>query len=703
MITPSLRTLALALLTTVAAHAVTYEVGLAVGQMPNLSNVPWGTLQPGDTVNIHPKPGGYHEIIQVSAAGTAAAPILIRGIPDANGTLPVIDGDGAVMDPHVDFRNPVFENFGVIIVTPRTKGYIYGKTFPAYITLESLDIRNALYDATGARHFTDQHGATRIYDTFACGIYIEFAQHLTVRGCEISFNGNGIFANSKNGPAQSSSDLLIEKNYIHDNGQPSIAGLTNGYHEHNIYIESVGAVYQYNRFGPLRAACHGCMIKDRSSGCIIRYNEVVSTEASEMFAILDPQGGSGYIDQQTDYRDAFVYGNVITLQSAGFGGANIVWFAACNGASSYPTQHRGTLHFYHNTVVNHQPTTGAFFLTDTAYTGASPIFEQVDARNNIFYSDTAIQNNIYQAFHFGVTNAAATINLGLNWVSPLTQAGWINHSPNLIVNGWANLVVGDYLGKNNPAFAAPAALDYNLTTGSDAIDLAGPLSAAALAKGLTVDQQYVSPQSFAARPVLGANSDLGAFETSAQYVPPAINHAPFAYAQSLNLIGPAPVSFALAASDVDGDPLTYSVTGLPARGTIAGAAPNLTYTPVTGGGTVGLSFVANDGQQNSPTAYVFIAFNDAGSTPPSVALTSPAVNTVLGAPASLTISATASDADGIKRVDFFAGSTIIGSKTTAPYTFTWSNVAPGTYHIVAKATDNLENRTFSTPVTVTVK
>ena len=36
---------------------------------------------------------------------------------------------------------------------------------------------------------------------------------------------------------------------------PSTA-TSDGYHEHNIYVESVGAIYQYNRFGPLRAGCH---------------------------------------------------------------------------------------------------------------------------------------------------------------------------------------------------------------------------------------------------------------------------------------------------------------------------------------------------------------------------------------------------------------------------------------------------------------
>ena len=165
-----------------ASLATTYDVGPTAGYLAKLADVPWRTLKPGDTVNIHYQPGGYHEIIHISQSGTQAKPITIQGVPDpATGALPTIDGNGAVMDPKVDFRSPVFENFGVFIVTAAKKGYTYGKTFPSWITIQSLDIRNALYKQDASISFTDQHGKNRIFDTFACGIYIEFAQHLTIQ------------------------------------------------------------------------------------------------------------------------------------------------------------------------------------------------------------------------------------------------------------------------------------------------------------------------------------------------------------------------------------------------------------------------------------------------------------------------------------------------------------------------------------------
>ena len=694
----------LALLAASAARAATFDVGPNPGQLPNLRDVPWGALQPGDIVNINAKPGGYHEIIQISAAGTAAQPILIRGIRDPlTQTLPVIDGNGAVTDPHVDFRNPVFEDLGVLIVTPRQTGYVYGQTFPSYITIETLDIRNALYDPAGAPHFTDQHGVARNYSNFACGIYIEFAQHLIVRGCEISFNGNGIFANSKYGADAASVDLLIEKNYLHDNGQPNIPGLSNGFHEHNIYVESVGVVYQYNRFGPLRAGCHGCMIKDRSSGCVIRYNEVVSTECSDIFGILDPQGGADYIDAQPDYRDAFVYGNVITLQSSGYIGCNIVWFGAFNGAEFYAKQHRGTLYFYHNTVVNHQPSAGAFFLTDPVYSGTPNILEKVDARNNIFYTDTAIQNNLYNAFHFAVITANATMDLGLNWVSPGTRQNWYQHSSGTTFNGWGNLIVGDFLGQNNLSVSSMAGLNYHLIGGSDALDASGPLAAAALAKGYDVTKQYAGPQNFAPRAVIGAAADLGAFESPAAYLPPPGNHVPVALPLAVNLTSNAPVSFALPGFDADGDPLAYTVTGNPARGKISGNAPNLTYTPVAGGGSGVLTYVVGDGYSASPTGYVYLSFNDASNAPPVTAITAPAANATYAPGSTIVVTASATDADGISRVDFIDGRNYVGSAYAAPYTVNWTNVAAGTHSLVARAYDNGGRCTFAQPIVVKVQ
>jgi regulation of enolase protein 1 (concanavalin A-like superfamily) len=92
-----------------------------------------------------------------------------------------------------------------------------------------------------------------------------------------------------------------------------------------------------------------------------------------------------------------------------------------------------------------------------------------------------------------------------------------------------------------------------------------------------------------------------------------------------------------------------------------------------------------------------------GNRSPSVTLTSPVNATKLAPPATITLSADASDSDGaVAKVEFFQGTTKLGEDTTAPYSFTWTNVAAGSYSLTAKATDNLGATTTATAVTVSV-
>jgi hypothetical protein len=89
--------------------------------------------------------------------------------------------------------------------------------------------------------------------------------------------------------------------------------------------------------------------------------------------------------------------------------------------------------------------------------------------------------------------------------------------------------------------------------------------------------------------------------------------------------------------------------------------------------------------------------------PPTVSITSPASGATFNAPASVTINASASDSDGtIAHVDFYNGTTLLGTDTNAPYSFAWSNVAAGSYALTASATDNSGATATSTPVSIIV-
>ena len=85
-----------------------------------------------------------------------------------------------------------------------------------------------------------------------------------------------------------------------------------------------------------------------------------------------------------------------------------------------------------------------------------------------------------------------------------------------------------------------------------------------------------------------------------------------------------------------------------------------------------------------------------GNSPPVVSLTGPVNSAVFAAPASIAFSATASDPGGsVSVVEFYAGTTLVGSDTTSPYSFTWRNVPAGNYAVIAVARDHLGGMTVS--------
>ena len=110
-----------------------------------------------------------------------------------------------------------------------------------------------------------------------------------------------------------------------------------------------------------------------------------------------------------------------------------------------------------------------------------------------------------------------------------------------------------------------------------------------------------------------------------------------------------------------------------------------------------------NGDEFANNYYDYFFGNTGGNNPPTVSITSPANNTTYTPPATVTITASASDADGtISKVEFYNGSTKLGEATASPYTYTWSSVAAGTYALTAKATDNGGAVTTSATVTIVV-
>ncbi len=91
-----------------------------------------------------------------------------------------------------------------------------------------------------------------------------------------------------------------------------------------------------------------------------------------------------------------------------------------------------------------------------------------------------------------------------------------------------------------------------------------------------------------------------------------------------------------------------------------------------------------------------VAVTPADSTPPTVAITQPAVDVEVIGPY-VNVTATASDNVEVVKVEFFVNNVIHSSDLSAPFTTQINTIAPGTYSVVARAHDAAGNIGVSAP------
>ena len=463
------RTLAAALVLVLGwsgfAHAALFEVG--DGQpYTSIGAVPWESLQAGDTVLIHWRATPYREKWVIARQGTAPAPITVRGVPGPGGELPVIDGNGATTRLQLDFWS---ETRGVIKVGGSS---IPPDVMPQYIVIENLDIRSARPPYS----FTDDAGATVAYPNNAASVYIEKGEHITIRNCSVHDSGNGLFVASSGSTV--SRDILIEGNYIYDNGNNA------SIYEHNTYTAAIGITYQFNRFGPLRTGAGGNNLKDRSAGLVVTCNWIEG--GNRQLDLVDAED-STVIQNDPAYARTYVYGNILIEPDAA-GNKQIVHYGGDSGQTAI--YRKGRLHFYHNTVVSTRT-------TSTTLLRLSTNDEACDARDNLVW----------------VTAGGGTLSLldssgVLDLTHNLFKAGWVEASGALtgVVND-----DGTSIEPASPGFVDSAGQHYRLRAGSAARDAATALHAEVLPSHDVLAQHFVH-QAAGVRPTAGPARDLGAFE-----------------------------------------------------------------------------------------------------------------------------------------------------------------------------------------------
>jgi len=164
----------------------------------------------------------------------------------------------------------------------------------------------------------------------------------------------------------------------------------------------------------------------------------------------------------------------------------------------------------------------------------------------------------------------------------------------------------------------------------------------------------------------------------------------------------APATITLSANAADSDGTVAKVDffdGATPVGTATAAPYSVTLTNVAAG-THSFTARATDNLGATTTSAAVSVTVDA---PPTVSLTAPANNAIYSAPGNVTLTATATDAVGtIVKVDFYQGSTLIGTATVAPYTFSWTNVAAGVYSLSAVATNDAGMTSTSSAVAIKV-
>jgi hypothetical protein len=528
-------------------HAATYEVKPGT-QLDTIAEVPWATLQPGDTVLIYWRSTAYKEKWVICRQGTAAQPITIRGVLGPNGERPVIDGNGATTPTNLNYWNEVR---GTIKIGGAN---VPADTMPRYITIENLEVRGAFQ----GYQFTNSAGQTQTYAQNAAPIYVEKAANLTIRNCIITDGGNGLFIGSSD--TAPSRNILVEGNYIYGNGNSGSA------FEHNNYTAAIGITFQYNRFGPLRAGSVGVGLKDRSAGTVIRYNWIEG--GNRNLDLVDGED-STLIRNDPNYHKTFVYGNVLIKQDGG--NNQSVHYGGDSGTTA--DYRKGTLYFYNNTLVSTR--TG-----NTVALRLSTIDETCDARNNIFYVTAA-------GTSFALLAETGTLSLSNNWA----KAGWRNsfESPfGGVVTGGATFVTG-----TNPGFIDAANQNFRLVSNGQVINAGTTLNPAVLpANDLT--RQYVQHLSSEARPLNGA-LDIGAYEfASATPV------------QILNTSLPNPIrlrfySRSLQASGGSGNYIWSVSSGELPPGLVLDAGTGLIYGAARLKGNWSFTITARDAQNASST------------------------------------------------------------------------------------------------------
>lgn len=425
---------------TATGKGKTYDVGQPGSKYKQLGNVPWDSLKGGDTVRVWAVGGPYHENFIVGASGTVTEPIRVCGVPDERGNLPLLDGQDAV-GAHSQWwgkgEKYNLEQWGVVVV----HNWRWSDSDPAvrYVEIEGLHVKSGrkIYSFTSAID-----GKSYPYGKGAAGIRVQDGADITLRGNEVEDNSNGIFTNAQTPQSRMVRNLLVEGNHVHDN--------SDSMGTHNLYLQSIGLVVQFNDFGPTMPQAQGGNLKTRAVLQFIRYNYL--GPAARIIDMIEPQGFVDYVIanrfegyKSADNRDPitinqvaaneeayhhdYVYGNDIENYGSfspksgeHSASGSLVHYSEDGTFEKADSGKGGTLWFYGNRVYLHLDEYGAKVFDQGPYYPISQEWSYVEAFGNAFDWVKEQARTPQFGWQRWLEDRA---NLGKNWITP----GWCGKPP----------------------------------------------------------------------------------------------------------------------------------------------------------------------------------------------------------------------------------------------------------------------------------
>jgi regulation of enolase protein 1 (concanavalin A-like superfamily)/phosphatidylethanolamine-binding protein (PEBP) family uncharacterized protein len=367
----------------------------------------------------------------------------------------------------------------------------------------------------------------------------------------------------------------------------------------------------------------------------------------------------------------------------------------------------------------YRPSDGAFSTRISGTANSAPMWVKVSRRGSTITASQSVNGSTWTnvgsvtlslptSFYVGlaVSSHDSNARVTASFDNVAVQAPSANQPPTVSLTA----------PNNGATFTAPA----NITISADAGDPDGTVSRVDFYQGSTlIATDTSSPYSITWSSVPAGTYSLtaratdngGTTTTSAARsvtVTGGANQPPTVSLTAPNngatFTAPANITVSATASDTDGTIARvefYQGSTLIAADTTSPYSVTWSNVPA---GTYSLTARATDDDGGTATSAAHsITVNAPTNQPPGVALTAPNTGATFTAPANITVSANAGDTDGtVSRVDFFQGSTLIGTDTTSPYSITWSNVPAGTYSLTAHATDNAGATTTSAARTITV-